>query len=633
MWVVLNSEVPRADEVTRPGIEPGSPWWEASLVIAQPPRPLYLPWLHTRPCFLLLSLRLAEFQSLVVTGEEEGYVCLVLVLFICHALEPVAPSWFETRSEIVSKIDTENCCTIRVQSWTGDRDEVHFEPPKLAGDVVGVFCDDVLPTSNAYLTSRPEDMTQSLSRGSSPRLALLRPSSPSSLMHSSLHSSGFTFSRPLKPTNTSSAVVSQSPVVVCPLHVARLLHSANWLRRKDRRQSSCGFDRSSSFYYEGSKLLLTSRGKKKNRTNVFQHACTAGSAMVDRARFPAESPPDFHMWESCRMMSLVDGFSRGPPVSLSLSFQRCSVLASFHQHRLSRLQSVHREVKRHVEFHRPVASVLPTSQATHPSVSHTYFPKGFRSSCAGRKGRRDCFDRPAPLGGCEDGGVIDPLLHVRACGRVHVPHAHAACCPSQIPTPIMPSTLPRLYYTAGHMRCSTATVIAREAHIRSAFALGTFKPSSHGDRWGYFCVPEAVSQLAQRALSRALDLATTSLSRQREMLSSSLNSSERVRKTESTERARRCISVLALSIPRTPPWLPHAFETTGRCKLPFHSRVFVLTDAPTRTDDARAAVSTARPFALRNAVAGSASLISTHAAEEDCLKTDFRKYAAHYLFF
>ncbi|KAJ8890412.1 hypothetical protein PR048_009920 [Dryococelus australis] len=37
---------------------------------------------------------------------------------------PVAPSWFETRSEIGSKIDTENCCTIRVQSWTGDRDEV-----------------------------------------------------------------------------------------------------------------------------------------------------------------------------------------------------------------------------------------------------------------------------------------------------------------------------------------------------------------------------------------------------------------------------------------------------------------------------------------------------------------------------
>ncbi|KAJ8879959.1 hypothetical protein PR048_020580 [Dryococelus australis] len=45
---------------------------------------------------------------------------------------PVASSWFETRSEIASKIDTENCCTVLVQNWMGDRDEVHFEPPKLA---------------------------------------------------------------------------------------------------------------------------------------------------------------------------------------------------------------------------------------------------------------------------------------------------------------------------------------------------------------------------------------------------------------------------------------------------------------------------------------------------------------------
>ncbi|KAJ8888298.1 hypothetical protein PR048_007785 [Dryococelus australis] len=51
-----------------------------------------------------------------------------------HILEqqhscPVAPSWFETRPKIGSKIEKENCCTIRAQSWTGDRNEVHFEPP------------------------------------------------------------------------------------------------------------------------------------------------------------------------------------------------------------------------------------------------------------------------------------------------------------------------------------------------------------------------------------------------------------------------------------------------------------------------------------------------------------------------
>ncbi|KAJ8866344.1 hypothetical protein PR048_032187 [Dryococelus australis] len=48
-----------------------------------------------------------------------------------NSLRPVAPLWLETRSEIGSRIDTENCCTIRVQSWTGDRDEFQFKPPKL----------------------------------------------------------------------------------------------------------------------------------------------------------------------------------------------------------------------------------------------------------------------------------------------------------------------------------------------------------------------------------------------------------------------------------------------------------------------------------------------------------------------
>ncbi|KAJ8898278.1 hypothetical protein PR048_003638 [Dryococelus australis] len=34
------------------------------------------------------------------------------------------------------------------------------------------------------------------------------------------------------------------------------------------------------------------------------------------------------MWESCQMMPLVSGFSRGSPVSPALSFRRCSMLTS-----------------------------------------------------------------------------------------------------------------------------------------------------------------------------------------------------------------------------------------------------------------------------------------------------------------
>ncbi|KAJ8873842.1 hypothetical protein PR048_024678 [Dryococelus australis] len=44
---------------------------------------------------------------------------------------------------------------------------------------------------------------------------------------------------------------------------------------------------------------------------------------ANRVRSPAGLLPDFRLWESCRTMSLVDGFFRGSPVSPALSFRSC----------------------------------------------------------------------------------------------------------------------------------------------------------------------------------------------------------------------------------------------------------------------------------------------------------------------
>ncbi|KAJ8886187.1 hypothetical protein PR048_012396 [Dryococelus australis] len=57
---------------------------------------------------------------------------------------------------------------------------------------------------------------------------------------------------------------------------------------------------------------------------------------ANRVQSPAGYLPDFCMWESCRTMPLVSGFSRKSPVSRALSLRRCSILISFHPHRLSR---------------------------------------------------------------------------------------------------------------------------------------------------------------------------------------------------------------------------------------------------------------------------------------------------------
>ncbi|KAJ8893210.1 hypothetical protein PR048_005796 [Dryococelus australis] len=43
---------------------------------------------------------------------------------------------------------------------------------------------------------------------------------------------------------------------------------------------------------------------------------------------PAGSLPDIRLWESCRTMPLVGRFFRGSPISPSLSFRRCSIIAS-----------------------------------------------------------------------------------------------------------------------------------------------------------------------------------------------------------------------------------------------------------------------------------------------------------------
>ncbi|KAJ8867137.1 hypothetical protein PR048_033001 [Dryococelus australis] len=51
---------------------------------------------------------------------------------------------------------------------------------------------------------------------------------------------------------------------------------------------------------------------------------------------PVGSTPNFRMWESCQAMLLIGAFSRGSSISPAFYLRRCSILNSFHPHRLSR---------------------------------------------------------------------------------------------------------------------------------------------------------------------------------------------------------------------------------------------------------------------------------------------------------
>ncbi|KAJ8874593.1 hypothetical protein PR048_025459 [Dryococelus australis] len=150
----------RTSGVTRPGIEPGSPWWEASGLTTQPPRQHrhvvtsrpadmhkrarhYAVLLGRRPPRSTLGrVRRGSQRDSSTRDTDCPFARGIRQRPLCkqtrgfsdtHVYSPSsADCHFTVLTLIASKIDTENCCTIRVQSWTGDRDEVHFESPKLA---------------------------------------------------------------------------------------------------------------------------------------------------------------------------------------------------------------------------------------------------------------------------------------------------------------------------------------------------------------------------------------------------------------------------------------------------------------------------------------------------------------------
>ncbi|KAJ8883197.1 hypothetical protein PR048_015037 [Dryococelus australis] len=71
-----------------------------------------------------------------------------------------------------------------------------------------------------------------------------------------------------------------------------------------------------------------------NRPDVQRLGCSP-LTKASGVQSPAGSLPDMRKWETCRTPPPIGGSSRGSPVSPALQFRRCSILTSFHPHRLS----------------------------------------------------------------------------------------------------------------------------------------------------------------------------------------------------------------------------------------------------------------------------------------------------------
>ncbi|KAJ8873906.1 hypothetical protein PR048_024742 [Dryococelus australis] len=94
--------------------------------------------------------------------------------------------------------------------------------------------------------------------------------------------------------------------------------SARTTRRRRVRTQLTPFSRSA----------MAPNGRMAPPTNQKAPISLLVSHQGDPRSMPGRVTPDFSMWELCRTMTLDGGFYRGSPVSLALSFRRCSIITS-----------------------------------------------------------------------------------------------------------------------------------------------------------------------------------------------------------------------------------------------------------------------------------------------------------------
>ncbi|KAJ8869364.1 hypothetical protein PR048_030939 [Dryococelus australis] len=180
-------------------------------------------------------------------------------------------------------------------------------------------------------------------------------------------------------------------------------------------------------WVSGLPLGLSSGFYSSNMFNDFGAAVSERLACstptkANRIQSPAGSLPEFRMWKSCRTMPLVGGFSRGSPVFPELAFRPCSILTSFHLHRLSRPQwsgtGMQGRGEREIPRETPSTGTIPT--CGNPGVT----PRGTEPSLHRCEASRLTAQPPRP----QHAGVVVPLTWAyTSAGCLHEALGRALC--------------------------------------------------------------------------------------------------------------------------------------------------------------------------------------------------------------
>ncbi|KAJ8890796.1 hypothetical protein PR048_010305 [Dryococelus australis] len=124
------------------------------------------------------------------------------------------------------------------------------------------------------------------------------------------------------PLPTLSQCCRRTRRIAKPFHIAVGMEFARWVNFANSEREKTGDPRENP-PTSGIFLSRFPHAKISARPLHVPVECLSPTK-TNHVRFSAGSRRDLSMWESCRIMSLVGGFSRGSPVLPVLVFQRCS---------------------------------------------------------------------------------------------------------------------------------------------------------------------------------------------------------------------------------------------------------------------------------------------------------------------
>ncbi|KAJ8875787.1 hypothetical protein PR048_023686 [Dryococelus australis] len=333
--------------VTRPATEPGSLWWEASRLVAQPPWPL-------KKAECSITLQNDHHSVDIQKSWEDTPVVRDWLAGITWSSRPAAliladqqarpadvrrgarlthPRRSESKSSQTANIFSTSCSTVgltfvrcagiavtlhKAAYMTIDSSWERSTGNSKLGDQLGMV--RMPPKTWRFVTLFPLDLPTTL-----PQLGEQVPCQRQIFSHQVDIKKGINEATKHRKATTRIMDKPQQDIVSLgqePAKVKNKSMKSLVMKNTHLHPNSAEFR---SRHYTGRHVVFTWLSLIPNPTIGGSHACSPPTK-TNLVQSPTGSLPNFCMWESCWAMPLIGGFSRWSPISSVPSFRRCSIL-------------------------------------------------------------------------------------------------------------------------------------------------------------------------------------------------------------------------------------------------------------------------------------------------------------------